>query len=41
MDEKDKEHIYQIVEKNVSRVDLGSVSIKKDIIAVLIAIGLL
>jgi hypothetical protein len=40
MDEKDKEQIYQIVEKNVPGVDLGHVSIKEDIITVLIAFGL-
>ncbi len=40
MDEKDKEQVYQIVEKNVSRIDLGSVSIKEDIVTVLIAFGL-
>jgi hypothetical protein len=40
MDEKDKEQIYQIVEKNVPGVDLGHVGIKEDIITVLIAFGL-
>ena len=40
MDEKDKEQIYQIVEKNVSGIDLGRVSIKEDIVTVLIAFGL-
>ena len=40
MDEKDKEQIYQIIEKNVSGVDLGRVSMKEDIITVLIAFGL-
>jgi hypothetical protein len=40
MDEKDKEEIYQIVEKNVSGIDLGRVSIKEDIVTVLIAFGL-
>jgi len=40
MDEKDKEQIYQIVEKNVPGVDLGHVSIKEDITTVLIAFGL-
>lgn len=40
MDEKDKEQIYQIVEKNVPGVDLGHVSIKEDIITVAIAFGL-
>ncbi len=40
MDEKDKEQIYQIVEKNVSGVDLGRVSLKEDIVTVLIAFGL-
>jgi hypothetical protein len=40
MEEKDKEQIYQIVEKNVSGIDLGRVSIKEDIITVLIAFGL-
>jgi hypothetical protein len=40
MDEKDKEQIYQIIEKNVFGVDLGSVSIKEDILTVLIAFSL-
>jgi hypothetical protein len=40
MDEKDKEQIYQIVEKNVSGVDLGRVGIKEDIVTILIAFGL-
>jgi hypothetical protein len=40
MDEKDKEQIYQIIEKNVSGVDIGRVSIKEDIVTVLIAFGL-
>jgi hypothetical protein len=40
MDEKDKEQIYQIVEKNVSGIDLGRVSMKEDIVTVLIAFGL-
>jgi VIT1/CCC1 family predicted Fe2+/Mn2+ transporter len=40
MDEKDKEQIYQIIEKNVSGVDLGRVSTKEDIVTVLIAFGL-
>jgi hypothetical protein len=40
MDEKDKEQVYQIVEKNVSGVDLGRVSIKEDIVTILIAFGL-
>jgi hypothetical protein len=40
MDEGDKEQIYQIVEKKVPGVELGRVSIKDDIITVLIAFGL-
>jgi hypothetical protein len=40
MDEKDKEQIYQIVEKNVSGINLGRVSMKEDIVTVLIAFGL-
>jgi hypothetical protein len=40
MNDEDKEQIYQIVEKNVTGVDLGRVSIKEDIITVLIAFGL-
>ncbi len=40
MDDKDKEQIYQIIEKNVSGVDLGRVSIRDDVITVLIAFGL-
>jgi hypothetical protein len=40
MDEKDKEQIYQIVEKNVSGVDLGRVSLKDDVVTVAIAFGL-
>jgi hypothetical protein len=40
MDEEDKEQIYQIVEKKVPGVELGRVSIKDDIITVLIAFGL-
>jgi hypothetical protein len=40
MDEKDKEQIYQIVEKSISGVDLGRVGIKEDIVTILIAFGL-
>lgn len=40
MDEKDKEQIYQIVEKNVPGVDLGRVSPREDFLTVLIAFGL-
>lgn len=40
MNDEDKEQIYQIVEKNVPGIDLGRVSIKEDIITVLIAFGL-
>jgi uncharacterized membrane protein len=40
MDEKDQEQIHQIIEKNISGVDLGRVSIKEDIVTVLIAFGL-
>ena len=40
MEEKDKEQIYQIVEKNVAGIDLGHVSIKEDMVTVLIAFGL-
>lgn len=40
MNDEDKEQIYQIVEKNVPGVDLGRVSIKEDIITVLIAFSL-
>jgi hypothetical protein len=40
MDEKDKEQIYQIIEKNASGVDLGKVSMREDVITVLIAFGL-
>ncbi|HSD57506.1 MAG TPA: hypothetical protein VLB04_04940 [Methanotrichaceae archaeon] len=40
MDEKDKEQIYQIVEKNVPGIDLGRVSPREDILTVLIAFGL-
>ena len=40
MEEKDKEKIYQIVEKNVAGIDLGHVSIKEDMVTVLIAFGL-
>jgi hypothetical protein len=40
MNDEDKEQIYQIVEKNVTGVDLGRVSIEEDIITVLIAFGL-
>ena len=40
MEDKDKDQIYQIVEKNASRVDLGRVSIKEDIVTVLMAFGL-
>jgi hypothetical protein len=40
MDEKDKEQIYQIVEKNVTKIDLGRVNIKEDLTTILIALGL-
>jgi hypothetical protein len=40
MDEKDKEQIYQIVEKNVTKIDLGRVSNKDDLATILIALGL-
>jgi hypothetical protein len=40
MDEKDKELIYQIVEKNVTKIDLGRVSNKDDLATILIALGL-
>lgn len=40
MNDEDKEQIYQIVERNVPGVDLGRVSLKEDIITVLIAFGL-
>jgi hypothetical protein len=40
MDEEDKEQIYQIVEKNVPKVDLGRVSLKDDLVTVAIAFGL-
>jgi hypothetical protein len=40
MDEEDKKQIYQIVEKNVPKVDLGRVSLKDDLVTVAIAFGL-
>jgi VIT1/CCC1 family predicted Fe2+/Mn2+ transporter len=40
LDEEDKEQIYQIVHKKVPGIDLGKVSLKEDIVTVLIAFGL-
>jgi hypothetical protein len=40
MDEEDKEQIYQIIHKKVQGIDLGKVSLKEDIVTVLIAFGL-
>lgn len=40
MDEEDKEQIYQIIHEKVPGIDLGKVSLKEDIVTVLIAFSL-
>jgi hypothetical protein len=40
LDDRDKEEIYQIVHRKVPKVDLGKVSLRDDIVTILIAFGL-
>jgi VIT1/CCC1 family predicted Fe2+/Mn2+ transporter len=40
LEDEDRKQIYQILEKKIPQVDLGSVSIRDDLLTVLIAFGL-
>ena len=40
LDDRDREEIYQIVHRKVPKIDLGKVSLRDDIVTILIAFGL-